>query len=127
MFVQSTIAFCKSGKIPPPQTNTIKIPEAFSVNLPKPSTARLNIPPHITEVHRPINTKRAALRGTCSNPIKAASPVKTGILTVSEAGENIAARVSTKPAEDTVVNIDLAETLLAITAPTKRPTNISNQ
>ena len=40
-----------------PNTMVIKIPEAIAVYLPRPSTAMLKIPPHITEVQRPTSKK----------------------------------------------------------------------
>ena len=45
------------GRIPPPQTITMKRPEAIEVYLPSPSTARLKIAPHITEVQSPQRMK----------------------------------------------------------------------
>ena len=42
----------------------MKIPEADSVYLPRPSTARLKMTPHITEVQRPQRTRKRQLSGT---------------------------------------------------------------
>ena len=36
--------------------------------LPNPSTAKLKIPPHMMEVHRPTSTRYIALIGTSANP-----------------------------------------------------------
>ena len=63
----SATPFWIKGKIPPPTTIVIKIPDAEAVKRPNPSTARLNIPPHITEVHNPIKTRYIALIGTLAS------------------------------------------------------------
>ena len=55
----------------------MKIPEALSVYLPRPSTAKLKMPPHMTDVQRPHNTNNAALTGTCAMP-KPSVPLNTG-------------------------------------------------
>ena len=123
--VTSTIAFWSRGRIPPPQTSAMKIPEAFSVYLPSPSTARLKMPPHMTEVQRPISTSSAALTGTFTSP-KPAEPLKTGRLTATS-GANIAPSVSNRPTEETTVSILLADTLLPMAAPSRRPISIRNQ
>lgn len=57
-----------NGKMPPPHTNTMNRPEAAARYLPNPSTAKLKIPPHMMEVHRPTSTRYIALMGTSANP-----------------------------------------------------------
>ena len=65
--------------MPPPQTITMNIPEAFSVYFPRPSTAKLKIPPHITEVHNPTNTNNAALIGTWAKMMFVLISLGTGV------------------------------------------------
>ncbi len=46
-----------------PTTSIMKMPDACSVYLPRPSTARLKMPPHISEVHNPQSIRKIALNG----------------------------------------------------------------
>src|SRR5665648_82147 len=91
----------------------MKIPEAAATYLPKPSTARLKIPPHITEVHNPHNTRNMALIGTLAEPNAKPSVVdsNTGIDTVIVVGRKIAKRTNTIPKNDATINMVLLETL----------------
>lgn len=65
---KSAIFPCIAGIIPPPHIITIKNPEAFAVYLPNPWVARLKIPPHITEVHKPQRTQSIVNKGTSVYP-----------------------------------------------------------
>src|SRR5690554_4825115 len=119
-----------AGRIPPPQTIVMKIPAAAGVYLPNPSTARLNILPHIIEVQRPTNTKNSALIGTSAKPNERAPSAdlcNTGSSTRLVVDEKIAARTSTNPTIERELSIVLLDTLLPSDAPTKRPINIRNQ
>ena len=106
----------------------MKIPEAFSVYLPNPSTARLKIPPHMMDVQSPTNARNIALTGTCTSPnIPSELFLNTGIFTIESVGANMAEITRIIPMAEAVPNIALAEILLPILAPIRRPTNISNQ
>src|SRR5690554_756104 len=108
----------------------MKIPEAAGVYLPKPSTARLNILPHIIEVQRPTRTKNSALIGTSAKPNEsapAADLCNTGNSTKLVVGENIAAKTNTNPTNESVESMVLLETLLPNDAPTSLPISIRNQ
>jgi len=95
------------------------MPDAAAVYFPRPSTAKLNTPPHMIEVQRPHNIMKIILSGTFVN--------KNGIVTVVVTGVKIASKIKNKPTEDTTINIVLLETLEPIAQPVRRPTNISNQ
>ena len=69
-------------------------PEALLVALPRPSTARLKMAPHMTEVQRPQRTSSRADSGTFT--IWKAEPVKAGMLTLVEAGAKMAQITSTR-------------------------------
>ena len=112
--------------IPPPQTSTIKIPEAASVYLPSPSTARLKIPPHITEVHNPQRIKKATFNGTLAIPNQI-SLKNTGIPTVVSAGLKIDSNTNTAAKEAVAPNIALLEILAPNAPPNRRPISIKNQ
>ena len=94
--------------------------------LPRPSTARLKIPPHITEVHKPQSTRNMIFAGTLTIPNEM-SDWNTGIITLVSTEVKIAARTNTRATPLTVVSIALLETLPAIEPPTRRPTSIRNQ
>ena len=72
---------CKSGSMPPPHTIIMKMPDAAAVCLPKPSTARLKIAPHITDVQSPQSIKSSIFTGTSAMP-KDISYLNTGIFTI---------------------------------------------
>ena len=112
--------------MPPPQTITMKMPEAAEVYLPSPSTARLKMPPHITEVHRPQRTSSMMLTGTCAMPNEM-SLWKTGMLTTALTGQSMAQMTSRQAADATVESIALGETLAPSRPPAKRPMSIRNQ
>ena len=115
---------CSNGKIPPPTTIIIKIPEACAVYLPKPSTARLKIPPHIMDVHKPQSTKNRALTGTeaISNPFSTLYP---GIETVISFGVKIAINIKQIAVAETTINCVRVATLPLMTLLAERPTNMS--
>ena len=101
---------------------------AFSVYLPNPSTARLKIPPHITEVQRPTSTSNIALIGTFTNPNKpSALFLNTGIFTIVSVEDKMAPNTNAMPIAETVVSIAFADTLAPTAAPTRRPMSIKNQ
>ncbi len=104
----------------------MKIPDAISVYFPKPSTARLKIPPHITEVHSPHRIKNIILIGTETKP-KEMSDLNTGMLTFIPSGTKIASVTKIKPNEEATINITFEEILPPIEAPTNRPISIKNQ
>ena len=104
----------------------MKIPEAASVYLPRPSTAKLKIPPHIIEVQRPQSAINMMLIGTCATPNEI-SLLNTGILTIVVIGQ-IKARIMNRiPTPDATVSIALLVNLPPKEAPTRRPINIRNQ
>ena len=76
------------------------MPEAAAVYFPNPSTARLNMPPHIMEVHNPHKTTKTILIGT--------SVFKTGKVMVEVIGEKIANKINIKPKSETVIKIGRA-------------------
>ena len=115
-----------AGRIPPPHTIIMKMPEAAAVYLPRPSTARLKMPPHITEVHRPQSTKNMMLIGTSTTPNEM-SLLNTGIETVVLIGARMAISTNASPNDATVASIFLLDTLAATEAPARRPTSIRNQ
>ena len=109
--------FWKNGKIPPPQTNAMKIPLAAGVYLPKPSAARLKIAPHITLVMRPQRNMRIMLTGN-SIPLN---------VTTHASGKNITHNSITIANDDTATNIALLLTLPPTAPPIRRPNIIINQ
>ena len=117
---------CSNGKIPPPTTIIIKIPEACAVYLPKPSTARLKIPPHIMDVHKPQSTKNRALTGTeaISNPFSTLYP---GIETVISFGVKIAINIKQIAVAETTINCVRVATLPLMTLLAERNTHPANQ
>ena len=108
-----------NGRIPPPQTITMKIPEAAAVYLPKPSTAKLKIPPHMMEVHKPQRAMNMIPTGTSTIP-KEISDKNTGILTLVVAGAKIAIKIKIIPTVAADDNIALLEILAPKEAPNKR-------
>ena len=103
----------------------MKIPDAAFVYLPKPSTARLKILPHIMEVHNPQSTSNNALKGT--TVIAKEDPVNTGMRVVTVFGDRMAPKIRIMPSRETVESIVLLETLPPTMLPMKRPTSIRNQ
>ena len=84
---------CNRGKIPPPTTMVINNPDAASVYFPKPSTERLKIPPHITDMNSPTATRKKHLMGI-------------GLflkLIAMDSGKNIAAKMSKIAVKDTII------------------------
>src|SRR5574344_1210522 len=104
----------------------MKIPDAVAVYLPSPSTARLKIPPHITEVQRPHNTRNITPMGTSAKPNEI-SDWNTGIDTFVSRGPKIPSNTKIRPTVDATANIALLETFAARLAPATRPINIRNQ
>ena len=92
--------------IPPPQTMTIKIPDAAAVYFPNPSTARLKMPPHITEVHNPQRIRNMTFIGIMT---VSSEPTKELTFTPIDVGKKIAPIRRIKPKQATKVNIDLLE------------------
>lgn len=107
----------------------MKIPEAAVTYLPSPSTARLKIPPHMTEVQSPMRTRQKALMGTSAKPKERpeVEDWKTGMEMGMEVGRKMARAVRMSAAAEAVVSIALGETLAAMAAPMKRPTSMRNQ
>ena len=69
-----------------------------------------------------------AMTGTCTSPnIPSELFLNTGIFTIESVGANMAEITRIIPMAEAVPNIALAEILLPILAPIRRPTNISNQ
>ena len=84
---------CNRGNIPPPTTMVINNPDAASVYFPKPSTERLKIPPHITDMNSPTATRKKHLMGI-------------GLflkLIAMDSGKSIAAKINNIAAEDTII------------------------
>ena len=103
----------------------MKIPEACSVYLPRPSTARLKILPHINDVQRPHNTRNSASSGTSrmmNSPL-----MKPGMVTRTVDGIRIAASTSTMAISDTAVSCLRVDTFELMAELTRRPTSISSQ
>lgn len=119
------MAFCISGKIPPPTTIIIKIPEACAVYFPKPSVARLKIQGHIIEVHNPTKTNNIALSGICviSNEL----PVKSGIDVITVLGTIMAQTTSNMLIAVAVISNVRDEILAATKLTNVLPINIINQ
>ena len=105
----------------------MKIPLAIAVKRPRPSTARLKIAPHITEVQRPTRRKANVPSGICCQTTFNSPQSTPGKLTVLALGANIPKSTSRRVAIVTVVTIVRLLTLLPILAPTKRPTSIIAQ
>ena len=121
----SEIRFCMSGIMPPPTTIIMNIPDASAVYLPNPSTERLNMHDHITEVHNPqsIRSKAAIGRLSTANAL----PVNTGIAKVILLPDIIAVNVNNEAMDAVAVSILRLEILSAIIPPKNLPTSIRNQ
>ena len=97
------------GITPPPTTIVINIPDAAAVYLPKPSTARLNIPPHMTDVQRPQRTINRHFTGT-SNIAKPSAALYPGIDIWRFAGRNMAISNNIMAVAATVIICALVDT-----------------
>ena len=104
----------------------MKIPEAAAVYLPKPSVAKLKIPPHITEVQSPQRVKSITVTGTSAR-LKDIFLLNTGMFTNKSVGRNIAMSTKSNPKEATKESIALLENLAPKVPPINRPMNIKNQ
>ena len=104
----------------------MKIPEAWAVYLPRPSTARLKIPPHITEVQRPQSTRNIALAGTSAIE-KPSAALYAGIEIRMLAGRRIAMAIRTMAVIDTTMSCTRLDTLPEMTLDTRRPTSMRSQ
>src|SRR5690554_1515099 len=114
--------------MPPPQTKVLNIPVAAGVNLPNPSTARLNMLPHMIDVQKPTSTMNMALMGICTNPNdRPPSDVNAGNVTSMLVGEKIAARINNNPTNEVVESMALLEILLPREAPINLPANMKSQ
>ena len=121
----SAMKFCNKGSTPPPTTIIIKIPEAAAEYFPSPSVARLKMLDHMTDVHKPHSTNKAAATGTVT--IWKVEPVNTGMSTATDLPRSIAARIRSIPKVDVAIIMVLLDILSAIKPAVKRPTSISNQ
>ena len=101
------------------------MPDAAAVYLPSPSTARLKIAPHMTEVQRPQRMSRRILTGTASMP-KDMSDLNTGILTI-DCGRSMALMTSSAAMVVVAMSIVLLDIYPPIEAPMNRPTSMRNQ
>ena len=119
------MAFCRSGRIPPPTTIIMNAPEARAVAEPSPSTARLKIVPHMTEVQSPQRTRRRAESGTWTIPKP--EPVNTGIEVLTPAGTNIATSMRAAATAAAQLNWVRLEITPLMKLDTKRPMSMRNQ
>ena len=109
----------------------MKMPEPIGTYLPRPSAARLNIAPHMTDVHAPQRTANIIESGTlmfCCTETPA-TPI-TSVLKGSSTnltGAYMAASISAMPATAQNVTMTLELTLPPMTPPTMRPHIIRNQ
>ena len=103
----------------------MKIPEPIEVYLPRPSTARLKIVPHITEVQRPQRVKKITPTGTSTipNPV----PVNTGIAPITSVGAKMPTSTKISASEATNESCTLLEILPPSRPPSRRPHIIRNQ
>ena len=99
----------------------MKIPDAAFVYLPRPSTAKLNILPHIMEVQSPQSTNNNALTGTFV--IAKEEPVNTGIKVVTVFGDNMAITINKMASDDRGQHYRL-EIFPPTKLPIKRPMSI---
>ena len=112
--------------IPPPTTKVMKMPEAASVYLPRPSTERLKMPPHMMEVHKPHAAMNIHLIGIgfstdCFTPLIVSSALT---LKVELSGIKIPINKRIIARLDTKVNCVLVEILPESALELARPTNI---
>ena len=77
------------------------------------------------EVQNPQSTSNNALNGT--TVIAKEDPVNTGISVVTVLGDKMAPKIRIMPIRETVVSIDLLDTLPPTMLPMKRPMSIRNQ
>ena len=106
-----------SGMMPPPTTIIMKMPEACSLYLPRPSTARLKMAPHMMEVQIPQTARKMHFIGT-------AEPLMV-MLTLS--GRKMAMSSRRMASEDTKIICVRVLTLPLMKLLRKRPTIIRNQ
>ena len=105
----------------------MKAPEAMEVYLPKPSTAILNIPPHITEVHNPTRINATMATGISAVMKVNEAQSTPGILTIHCSGRKIPNVTSTRVSIDTAAICVRLEIFSATNPPNKRPTSINSQ
>ena len=106
--------------MPPPTTMVMKMPEAASVYLPRPSTERLKMPPHMMEVHRPQRAMSTLLVGTgCSLMNERVIVLLSGMKMLM-----MSSRMATADTSDNWVRVD---TLPEMKLEQKRPIIIRNQ
>lgn len=86
--------------MPPPTTIVMKRPDALAVYLPRPSVARLKMPPHMTEVHRPQSRRKRHFMGT--SPLVMLRNLISGSLKVTDSGRRIAMSTRMMATDDTV-------------------------
>ena len=123
--VVPTMEFWINGRIPPPTTIAMKIPEAFSVYLPRPSVARLKMQPHMIEVQRPIRTRNTVKRGTL---FTAKEPLLKPIMETPFWGlTNMEMSTNTIPTQETVSSCARLEILPLMKPEVRRPTSINSQ
>ena len=103
--------------MPPPHTSAMKMPEAAAVYLPRPSTARLKMAPHMIEVQKPQRIIRPRASGI----------LEALMVTATDSGTKIAAIRSTMATEAITPSIILLLTLEPTDAPTRRPISIQSQ
>ena len=101
------------------------MPEAFAVYLPRPSVARLKIPPHITDVQRPQRKMNTQDNGTFASVI--VMKPRSRFSVVSMLPVNMAATISMIPTEDTVISCVRVDTFPEIAVLVARPTSMSSQ
>ena len=97
----------------------------MEVYLPSPSTARLKMPPHITDVQRPHSVRNMTPMGTSimAKPV----PVNTGMRPIVSIGAKMPSSTKTSATTETAVSCALLETLPPMTPPIRRPHIIRNQ
>lgn len=111
--------------MPPPTTIIMNIPEPRAVYFPSPSTERLKMHDHITDVHSPQATRSSAATGRWY--IATLEPVNTGISTWQLFPRIIAPSINAIASTDVAVSIALLDTLSAMSPAENLPTSIRNQ
>ena len=105
----------------------IKRPEAAAVYLPKPSTARLKMPPHITDVQRPQSTINRHFTGTPDVMMKPSETLYAGMLIVRSPGKKMVISSSAIAVVVTKSICERVDTFPLMIELEKRPTSISIQ
>ena len=101
-------------------------PEAIDVYLPRPSTARLNMAPHITDVQSPQRMKNITPIGISARE-NDSWEVMAGNLTVAVSPRNIPRRRNMMATMPTKLTMARLETFPPTEAPTRRPQSMRNQ